>query len=293
VNIDRRQDMSETIGQDGGMAALPPRRIGEILSTAFQLYRRYWRTLLAIAAVVVVPLTLLQYVIGHWVRTHGQQMRDQVVVSTSFWAVATASLLAAIVGLLLYQVLTGAITRAIAAEVAGQDPGVEQSYRFGFARLGPVLVVSVLVGLATLLGLIVFTIPGIYIGVRLAVSIQALVVEGKRGTEAMRRSWDLVGGHWWHAAFTVLIAGLITAVVNAVITAPFSAGAWFVQGVAAAVATIVTLPYGALVGVLLYLDLRARKERMEMDTLKATCRPQPPDPRTAGRQRVLPVAPRR
>jgi hypothetical protein len=115
----------------------------------------------------------------------------------------------------------------------------------------------------------VFIIPGIYIGVRLAVSIQALVIEGRRGTEAMRRSWDLVGGHWWHAAFTLLVAALITGVVNAVITAPFSAGAWFLQGVAAAVATTVTLPYGALVGVLLYLDLRARKERLDLDTLKA------------------------
>jgi Membrane domain of glycerophosphoryl diester phosphodiesterase len=261
--------MNEPIGQGGGMAALPPRGIGEILSAAFQLYRRHWRTLVAIAAVVVVPLTLLQYVIGHWVRSLGEQMRDQVVVSTSFWAVASASLLAALVGLLLYQVLTGAITRNIAAEVAGQNLDLEQSYRFGFARLGPILVVSILVGLATLLGLIVFIIPGIYIGVRLAVSVQALVVEDKRGTEAMRRSWELVGGHWWHAAFTILIAGLITAVVNAVITAPFSAGAWLLQGIAAAVATTVTLPYGALVGVLLYLDLRARKERLDLDTLKA------------------------
>jgi hypothetical protein len=260
--------MDRTIGQGGEMAALPPRRIGEILSTALQLYRRHWRTLMAIAAVVVVPLTLLQYGIGHWVRSHGQQLHDPVAVSTSFWAVASASLLAALVGLLLYQVLTGAITRTIATEVAGQDLGVEQSYRFGFARLGPILVVSILVGLATLLGLIVFVIPGIYIGVRLAVSIQALVIEGRRGTEAMRRSWDLVGGHWWHAAFTLLVAALITGVVNAVITAPFSAGAWFIQGVAAAVATIVTMPYGALVGVLLYLDLRARRERLDLDTLK-------------------------
>jgi Membrane domain of glycerophosphoryl diester phosphodiesterase len=164
-------------------------------------------------------------------------------------------------------VLTGAITRAIAAEIAGQDPGVEQSYRFGFARLGPILVVSILVGLATLLGLIVFIIPGIYIGVRLAVSIQAVVVEGRRGTEAMRRSWDLVGGHWWHTALTVLLAGLLTEVVNAVITAPFNAGAWLAQAVGAAVATTVTMPYSALVGVLLYLDLRARKERLDLDTL--------------------------
>jgi hypothetical protein len=260
--------MNQTIGQGGGMAALPPRGIGEILRAAFQLYQRHWRTLLAIAAVVVVPLTLLQYGIGHWVRTNGQQLHDPVV-STSLWAVAGASLLAALVGLLLYQVLTGAITRAIAAEVAGQDPGVEQSYRFGFARLGPVLVVSVLVGLATLAGLIVLIIPGIYIGVRLAVSTQALVVEGRRGTQAMRRSWELVGGHWWHAAFTVLVAGLLTGVVNAVITAPFSAGAWFLQGIAAAIATTVTLPYGALIGVLLYLDLRARKEPLDLGTLEA------------------------
>jgi hypothetical protein len=186
--------MSETIGQHDGMAALPPRGIGQIMSTAFQLYRRYWRTLLPIAALVVVPLTLLEHAIGDWVGGHGQQLQDQVV-STSLWAQATAWLLAALAGLLLYQVLTGAITRAIAAEVAGQDPGIEQSYRFGFARLGPILVVSIMVGLATLLGLIVLIIPGIYIGVRLAVSTQALVVEGKQGTQAMRRSWDLVGGH--------------------------------------------------------------------------------------------------
>jgi hypothetical protein len=34
--------MNETIGQGGGLAALPPRRIGEILSAAFQLNRRHW-----------------------------------------------------------------------------------------------------------------------------------------------------------------------------------------------------------------------------------------------------------
>ena len=225
---------------------------------------------MAIAAVVVIPLTLLQYGIGHWFRTNGQQLHDPAEVSTSFWAVASASLLAALVLLLLYQVLTGAITRNIATEVTGQDLGLEQSYRFGFARLGPILVVSN---------------PGrtghppgadrvhhprdLHRRAAGGEYIQALVVEDKRGTEAMRRSWDLVGGHWWHAALTLLVAALITGVVNAVITAPFSAGAWLLQGIAAAVATTVTLPYGALVGVLLYLDLRARKERLDLDTLKA------------------------
>jgi hypothetical protein len=259
--------MSEAIGQPG-QAALPrPLGIGEILSTAFELYRRHWRTLLAIAAVVVVPLTLLQYLSGDWIRTRGQVTSLQQV-STATWAVGAAGLVAALAGILMYLVLTGAITRAVAAEVAGEDPSVEQSYRFGFHRLGSVLLVSVLVGLATIGGLILFVIPGIWIGVRLAVSVEALVVEGRRGTQAMGRSWALVGGHWWHAFGALVVAGLLTGIVNAVITAPFNNTGWFVQAVAAAVATVITLPYGVLVGVLLYLDLRARKENLDLERLR-------------------------
>ena len=260
--------MSETIGQPGDTALPRPLGIGEILSTAFQLYRRHWRTLLTIAAVVVVPITLLHYLVGDLVRTQGESTRNGVV-ETASWSVGIAGLVAALAGILMYLILTGAITRAVAAEVVGQDPTVEQSYRFGFHRLGSVLLVSVLVGLATIGGLILFIIPGIYIGFRLCVSIEALVVEGRRGTEAMGRSWGLVGGHWWHVFGTVVVGGLLTGIVNAVITAPFGDTGWFVQAVAAAVATVVTLPYSALVGVLLYVDLRARKESLTIEALRA------------------------
>jgi len=260
--------MSEAIGQPG-QAALPrPLRIGEILSTAFRLYQRHWRTLVAIAAVVVVPLTLLQYLLGDWLRSRGEVTSYQEI-STATWAVGAAWLVAGLAGLLMYLVLTGAITRAVAAEVAGQDPSLEQSYRFGFHRLGSVLLVSILVGLATIAGLILFIIPGIWIGVRLAVSVEALVVEGGRGTQAMGRSWELVGGHWWHAFGALVVAGLLTGVVNAIITTPFNNTSWFVQAIAAAIATVITLPYGVLVGVLLYLDLRARKEQLTLDRLRA------------------------
>jgi hypothetical protein len=55
----------------------------------------------------------------------------------------------------------------------------------------------------------------------LAVSIEALVVEGRPGAQAMGRSWELVGGHWWHAFGTLLVGALLTGLVNALITAPF------------------------------------------------------------------------
>jgi hypothetical protein len=261
--------MTEAIGRPGGAALPRPMGVGEILSTAFQLYQRHWRTLWAIAAVVVVPFTLLQYLLGHTVRVTGVATSNGTMMSPPTWRVGVAGLVTALAGVVMFLVLTGAITRAVAAEAAGQDPGVEESYRFGFHRFWSVLLVSVLVGLAIVGGLILFIIPGIWIGVRLATSTQALVVEGRRPTEAMGRSWALVGGHWWHAFGTLVVAGLLTGLVNAIITTPFHQTGWFLQAVVAAVATVITLPYGTLVGVLLYLDLRARKEQLTLEGLRA------------------------
>ena len=89
---------------------------------AFRFYQRHWRTLLAITAVVVVPLTLLQYLFGDLIRTQGEEVANGVV-ETASWAVGIAGLVAALAALLMFLVLTSAITRAVAAEVAGEDPG--------------------------------------------------------------------------------------------------------------------------------------------------------------------------
>jgi hypothetical protein len=83
--------MSETMGQPGDATLPRPMGIGEILSTALQLYRRYWRTLLTIAAVVVVPITLLHYLLGDLVRTQGETTRNGVV-ETATWSVGIAGL---------------------------------------------------------------------------------------------------------------------------------------------------------------------------------------------------------
>jgi hypothetical protein len=165
-----------------------------------------------------------------------------VVVGTASWAVGIAGLVTALAGLLVFLVLTGATTGAVAAEVAGEDPSVQQSYRFGFVRLGSVLLVSVLVGLATVGGLILFVIPVSTSGCGWRSASRRWWWRAAGGTQAMGRFWELVGGHWWHAFGTLLVAWLIVGVVNLVITLPFSDTSWFVQGLVAAVATVVTLP---------------------------------------------------
>jgi hypothetical protein len=243
--------------------ALRPMRPTEILGAALRLYRRHWRTLLAIPA-IAAPLAVsfpstkalpgpggaYQVIVHH-----------RVVATADSWADTAVVVLAMLVLVPAFAVVAGAVTRAAVAAVAGQDLGVGRSYRFGIGRIWPLVQVIVLSWLLTMLGLVLFVVPGVVIGVLLAVSVPALVVEGGRAREALIRSWSLVGGHWWRTFGTILLTWLLLGlVVNLITNAAGGLGhGWLEQTVAQALAIALAAPFAALVGVLLYFDLRARE----------------------------------
>jgi hypothetical protein len=186
----------------------------------------------------------------------------------SFWRASLASVLLLFVGVLIAQVLTGAITREAAGVFVGRQITVAAAYSFGLARVWSILLVSVLVGLIVGVGFVLLIIPGFIFLTWLAVSMPALVVEDRRGTTALARSWELVRGRSWPVFGTLVVASLISGVVNGIITTPFGHN-WFVRGLLAGVAWTVTAPFTALVVVLIYLDLRVRKERLDEMTLRS------------------------
>jgi hypothetical protein len=103
-------------------------------------------------------------------------------------------------------------------------------------------------------------------------SLPALVVEDRRGTKALSRSWALVDGHWWHTFGTIFLTGLLIRWVNIAINVTvgrFIENGWFAQTIVQATSIALTTPLVALVGVLLYLELRARKEDVYLDTFRA------------------------
>jgi hypothetical protein len=158
-------------------------------------------------------------------------------------------------------VVAGAATRAAVAAVAGEDLGVWRSYRFAVGRVWPLFLVLVLSWLLTMLGLVLFVVPGIVVGVLLSVSVPALVVESTRVRDALFRSWNLVAGRWWHTFGTLLLTWLLLGVaVNLVDNAAGGFGhGWVAETIAQALAITLAAPFAVLVAVLLYLDLRARR----------------------------------
>jgi hypothetical protein len=193
-----------------------------------------------------------------------------VVATGGSWADTAIVVLAVVAALLVFAVVVGAVTRAAATAVAGEDLGVRRSYGFGTGRIWPLLQVILMTWLATVLGFALLVVPGVFVGVVLAVSVPTLVVEGRQGWQALSRSWGLVGGEWWHTFGTVLLTWLLLGlVVNLVTNAVGGFGhGWLAQTVAQALAIALATPFAALVGVLRYLDLRARKEPLDAGVLR-------------------------
>jgi hypothetical protein len=244
---------------EGPQGAIPPKGVGEILSQAFNVYRANAAKLALIVALVVVPLTLVSTLLT-------QVSRDPDTDA----GVATALLFLAItvaISLIIWSLLEAAIVRAAAQAALGDPIDVEASYRWGLRRIGSVILVSILVGLAVVGGLILLVIPGLIFLVMLSVSIPALIVEGRRGSDALGRSWNLVRGNFWHVVGVLVVAGLITGAISGIIGA-LGGNAWFLRWIFSSIGTIVTAPFTALVAVLLYVDLRARSEALTAATLR-------------------------
>jgi hypothetical protein len=258
----------------GPQGGIPPKTLGEILSAAFNIYKANASQLILIVAVVVVPLSLVSALFSGVVFAP-----DKVRVTNAGGVVVfdyagrglgvalLAGAIGALIAVLISAVLQAAILRAAAQATIGDPVDVEASYRYGLKRLWSVILVSILVGLVVAVGFILLVIPGIIFLVFLSVSIPVLIVEGRRGTEAMGRSWNLVKGNFWHAFGVIVVAALIVGIISGIIGA-IGGDNWAVRWIFTAIAQILTVPFASLVSVLLYLDLRARGESLSADTLR-------------------------
>ena len=201
-------------------------------------------------------------------------------------------------------VLAGLLAPIIAREVSGQRVSAGDAWRVAAPRLPRVLLATLLVVLAGLspllvLGLILLIgfaagapvviyaaigVPGFFVAVVLSIWFSTMfslvapvvVLERERPGAALARSWRLVRRSFWRVFGIMLLAGLIVAVASAILQLPFTflstlfggATGFSAGTVIAVIGTIaagtVTRPISAAVTVLLYVDMRMRKEGLDL-----------------------------
>jgi hypothetical protein len=151
-------------------------------------------------------------------------------------------------------------------------------------------------------------IPGIWLTIAWSVAIPVMLVEGLGGATALGRSFGLVKGYWWATLGRLLVAYILVSVVTFAVSfallAPAVAivddtsfAALALEHAANFLVSLITTPFIAAVTMLVYFDLRVRKEDFDLALLAErmggvpAAGPAPPD-RPVGRDAFgTPVAP--
>jgi len=197
------------------------------------------------------------------------------------------------IGSLFTSMLAAAVSREAALAVVGRAPAPLRSAGYGFARvlglgllailaaawafflflfMAPAFVVlsllqrSIPAGITSAAAALLAFPVAVVFATLASIGIPVFVVEGRRGMGALVRVWLLVRGEIKHVAATVVILLFVGLAASGLAFAVATSGS---SGVAAALAFgIVGAPFEGLIAFFLYLDLRARKERVTVATLE-------------------------
>ncbi|GAA3541225.1 membrane protein [Amycolatopsis ultiminotia] len=282
-----------------GVIALRPLNVSDILDGAITAIRRYPLLILGLSAIVAVVVAGLNLLLSLLVVPDLDRVsqlgpaatrQEQLDAVYSLLGSTLTSLLPTLVITLLGQTfLTGFLTVVMGKAVLGRPVDFGSAMREVAPRLLPLLALTILYALATMVAAVFCLLPAVLPYVFWSLAGPALVLERGSIRQAFSRSGRLVAGTFWRVLGILLLAAIIGWLISAIIGIPFnigsgafsglfnpqptvpqvSTGGLVLQSVGTVISSTIVTPFTALVTVLLYIDQRMRREGMDIELARA------------------------
>jgi hypothetical protein len=245
------------------------RRIGQILLSALEVYRRRARLFLGIGLVFIPAAVVVAA--AHWLVLNLSPVDAVVSIPTSNVGqeVILVLALAELEFGLAYAVVLAAATAALANYEAGAPTSVQASFSQVWRRL-PHLALPRLAAVLVV-GALAFTVIGIPFALRQAVRWtfleQAVLLDGRTGQDSFSASSTAVASDWWWsgaATITLGVVGLAAApALGVVLILAYKSLPLFYVNIVSSAVYVALVPYVAIALAMVYFDLKSRDERRE------------------------------
>lgn len=96
---------------------------------------------------------------------------------------------------------------------------INQLIRYSARKIPSLWAVVFFYALFVLIGLVLFVIPGIYVMILLYFALFNVILKDAKAWESLRRSKELVSGHWWHTAIVLFVIFILVGLGGGVIFA--------------------------------------------------------------------------
>jgi hypothetical protein len=223
--------------------------IGNVLSEAWNLYKRFLWQFFVTAFVVYAVLDLLSAL--------ANAAADDSLAAGILWG-----LVAAVVGVVGYFWVQGAMVEVVRDVRDGRaDRGVGETYRAVQPRLPALIVAGILAGLGIGIGLLLFVVPGLFLLTIWSMIVAVIVIEGRSAGESFGRSREIVRGHGWKVFGLIVVTFLLVAIASALIGIVFAPLPDFLDAwLGSVVAHSLTIPFAAAALTTAYFHLTASPE---------------------------------
>lgn len=267
--------MNETLTPQGAPA--PEKGVADILGQAFQLYRAHAKPLLITCALLFVPAAIVN------------SLARAAILGPTLAIAASADPAGALAGTLsvyllgvlgtlvtaffLYGIVVpltnGALTIAAADRILGGHAEWREIWMLLFRRLGTLLSAVIPAAILVTIGCVFLVIPGLILALLFAFVSPVVLIEGLGGRAALERSITLVRSDWLRVALVLMTFAIVRFVAQLVAGIFVAPTAIFVGSLLSDLFTMVMLPIPVLGTVLLYFDVRRKRENFTNDNLRA------------------------
>ena len=257
---------------------LRPLEVGDLLDETFRIYRRHFLLFAAIAVILAIPSAALMSLALAWFATGLEQTSGTDLTPVLGFLASFAA--AGIVSIFILPFTYGAITYAACESAMGRPVSAGGVFRGVLCRYFPLLGYWLLFNTFTMyIAIFLCVAPFIlwvWVYVMWVAATPAMFVENIGLGQAISRSRSLVEGRWWRTFLILFLMAIVTYIVrlglNGFLTIsevpleavlnPFLVSA-IVQGLATLLAALVT-PVTQILIVLIYFDLRVRREALDL-----------------------------
>jgi len=226
------------------------RSILEIVRAALELYRRYPLLFAALAVGLVATYELAVLLItGVGPLGHHAHRSEQATILLDLLSFS-----------LVGPLISALHAHAVLAIGEGQKPRLIAVARGGLRVLPVAAAAEIIANTGILLGYYALIVPGVILLVRLSVVAQAAAVEHEGYIPALRRSWRLTSGSFWHTFGLIFLVELLTVGVLLGARAIPAGNSTGIGSIALGIAiNTVIASFVALTLAILYFELRARE----------------------------------
>jgi hypothetical protein len=222
----------------------------ELLDAAFRIVRDHFGLLVGITSAVYIPFAVMSAIA---MPANGQFVLGPLV-----------SML--VLALVVLPIGSVALTYAVGEIYLGRQTSILRSFRVALRLIVPLMGTMMLVYLGVIVGLLLLVIPGLYLSLTWILASPIVVLEGVYGTRALGRSRMLMQGNKWRGIGILLLGWIIVTVLDTVLGYVF--GLIPMLGpVGQGLAQAIGVAYSTVVLVLLYFDVRCRKEAFDLEHL--------------------------